>query len=331
MTERVDAGKPVVGPFSIDLDSENQPAILFGQYDKPTDLDELWIARRSGDSWQHDQLASGCEIFGNALVLDAQDMAHAVFSENCDNKLSYAYEGDSGWQTAVVTNNGSYPSLALDGADRPHVVYRSSLGQIYATLTGTNWETTVVQEGLYAGGYNTLILDKAGAAHISSLSTDLYYATNGGGQWQVRPAAVQDTVGLRNALALDSADTPHALYHKAEALPFETVEALTLGADDKPYFLHSESTWTNPKYPFLYVTVNFAARDAAGWHNESFWSEEYLDWHNAYWDGQARLVVDEQGRAHIAMRTADFGYYYYVQRDNNGAWRSENSCWLGLR
>ena len=71
----------------------------------------------------------------------------------------------------------------------------------------------------------------------------------------------------------------------------------------------------------------FAERGAAGWQSESFWSEEYLDWEDAYWDGLARLVVDELGRAHIAMRTVDYDPTFYVQRDENGAWQFEEPAW----
>ena len=215
--EKVGTGKTVDGPFALDLDSKDRPFILYGQYNAQTEENEVALARRSGASWQVEKVAPGCVTVGKALVMDDQDKPHIVFSNHCDGKLTYMHKNDSGWETIPVTDIGYYPGLALDSTGRPHVVYGSDESQIYATLKGTNWDKTVVQEGTYTGWHNTLLLDKEGAAHIASYRDNLYYATNSSGQWQISTAARQDTVGRQNALALDSSAVPHTLYHEAEA------------------------------------------------------------------------------------------------------------------
>ena len=208
-TETVGTDYPASGPFSITLDSKDRPVILYEQYDESNAVDKLLIARRQGDSWQHVQIAAGSVIAGKSLVMDGQDKAHIVFSALGDGKLTYVRESENGWESIPVAKNGIDPGLALDGAERPHVIYTSLGRQVYATLVGSNWEEMILQEGWY----NTLILDKAGAAHVVSLKPDLNYATNSSGQWLVSTLAVPESVGFQNALDLDSAGVPHILYH----------------------------------------------------------------------------------------------------------------------
>jgi hypothetical protein len=215
--EAVRTKYPAGGPLSIALDSQDQPVVLYGQYNEFISMDELQIARRQGGIWRHKQVAAGFVIVGKSLVMDGQDKAHAVYSDHAGGGLTYVRELDDGWESIPIADGGVYPGLALDSAERPHVVYGDSFSdrQVYATLSGSGWQETTVQEGEYAGWYNTLLLDEAGAAHVVSLATNLTYATNRSGRWLVSTPARQEHVGFHNALDLDSAGEPHILYHNS--------------------------------------------------------------------------------------------------------------------
>jgi hypothetical protein len=201
-------------PFSIAMDGNDQLVILFEQYGETNDLRGVWVARQKEGDWQYAQLSAGCLQSGHSLAVDQQDRVHALFSEDCSEDLSYAVENRQVWEKLVVSRDAAAPALALDNTGIPHIVYLSHLGQLYATLKGTAWETKIVPAG---GWYNQLRLDSTGAAHISSINVNLQYATNSSGQWQVSTPVIQETIGIRNALALDAADTMHLLYFKYEA------------------------------------------------------------------------------------------------------------------
>jgi hypothetical protein len=223
--ETTGAGRVVSGPIRLALDSQDRPVVLYAEVDSSDAGGGLWLARRDGGGWQHELVAMGCIISGKWLALDAQDKAHIAYSEHCDGQLTYAREGDAGWELIPVTDYGTSPSLALDAQGRPHLVYGDlEDGQFYAVLTDAGWQTTLMRAGENAGGHNTLILDEPGTAHIVSFNNaasyavnGLEYATNAGGTWQFSKLAGWVTVGGHNALALDVDNTPYAFYDKAEA------------------------------------------------------------------------------------------------------------------
>lgn len=223
--ETVSAAGPADGRIRLDLDSQARPVVLYAEVDSSDAGGDMWLARRDNNGWQHEPVASGCIIATKWLALDAQDKAHVVYSEHCDGRMTYAREGDDGWELIPLPDAGASPSLALDAQGRPHVVYGAfGDGQVYAILTDAGWQTTPVRAGEAAGEDNTLILDAAGAAHIVSINESpgyanhgVEYATNAGGLWQIDKVAAPVTVGDHNALALDADDTPYVFYDKAEA------------------------------------------------------------------------------------------------------------------
>ena len=219
VVEPVEAGYIVSAAIRLALDSQDRPVLLYGQVSSGPDNNTLWLARRDEDGvWQPEAIAQGCIVSSKSLALDEQDMAHVVYSEHCDRRLSYAREEAAGWDVQPLAADGVWPALALDAEGRPHVVYGVlDVGQVYAVLTDTGWETTVARPGTSPELHNTLVLDAAGVAHMAAIDGDLLYTSNAGGTWQTTTVAAPETNGARNALALDSADTPYVFYDKAEA------------------------------------------------------------------------------------------------------------------
>jgi hypothetical protein len=224
--ETVSAAGDAGGPIRLALDSQARPVVLYAEIDSSDAGGDMWLARRDNEGvWQHELVAMGCIISSKWLALDAQDKAHIVYSEHCDGQMTYARQGDDGWELIPLPDAGASPSLALDTQGRPHVVYGAfEEGQVYAVLTDAGWQTTPVQAGEAAGEHNTLLLDEAGTAHIVSINAspgnDIYgveYVTNAGGTWQISKLAAPVTVGEHNALALDVDDRPYVFYDKAEA------------------------------------------------------------------------------------------------------------------
>jgi hypothetical protein len=116
--------------------------------------------------------------------LDAAGRPHISYF---DVVLMSAYFDGVSWLIEPVDSTWvGYPtslSLALDGADRPHISYlpgRGGLHLDYASFDGTSWQTETVNSAGEGGLYSSLALDSEGRPHISSydwLESDLIYTT----------------------------------------------------------------------------------------------------------------------------------------------------------
>lgn len=210
--EPVETPTPAGGPVRLALDGADQAVVLYAQ----TDLTELWLARHTAAGWRHERVSTGCQIVDKSLAIDAAGKIHMAYSDQCDRGLIYVREGPNDWESVPVAEDGMFPSLALDAAGRPHIAYKDSDGgQLYAAMTGSDWDVYRVQAGENAGMYNTLVI-AADTAHLVSLNGDMYYATNPAGIWQVGLVAGNLNLGNHNAIGLDTADTPITLYDIAQ-------------------------------------------------------------------------------------------------------------------
>lgn len=304
--------------FSFALDSNDRPVIV---YEKRGEMAGVWLARQRIGSWQQIRIGNGCVQSGNSLVVDDQDMVHALFSEDCDQTLSYARENDQGWTTMLVTHDGRDPALALDNFGRPNVVSSSRVGQVYAVLNGAFWETSNIDIGQYGAWYNQLILDSAGAAHIASINTNLHYATNSSGQWRVNTPAVQKRFDMVNALALDGGDIMQILYQesltgdlywssgrtgdlKTELLAnVPNLEvALGLDTEDRPYVAYIDQTKE---------VLVFGVRQGDSWHWEKIGPGlQHLS-----------MVIDSHDRPHLALSQRGRTVEYWTREE--GEWTGE--------
>ncbi len=220
VSETLELERYALGELSLALDSHDQPVIL---YEIDDEIDDglglgkiLHLARRGADGWTDETIAHAEFIAGKSLALDAADRAHVVYNDLYASRLVYLRQTGNGWQTLAESGDSYAPSLALDATGRPHVAFTNGDEDlVYAVLGNDGWEQTTIPMVGHGGGHNTLLLDGTGAAHISTMQIqqNLYYATNRGGPWAAMPVAVQDVVGEKHALALDTADRPHLLYY----------------------------------------------------------------------------------------------------------------------
>lgn len=98
--------------------------------------------------------------------------------------LKYAAWNGSNWQFQTVdTQAGMYElpnSLALDSADRPHIVYHDQYAVPtalkYAVWNGSAWQLDTVDSGNVPGLRNSLKLDAKNQPHIG-----YYVGINGEG------------------------------------------------------------------------------------------------------------------------------------------------------
>ena len=122
-----------------------------------------------------------------ALAVDALGNPHAAYG---GDRLYHAFRDDGGWHYEVADPRqgvGDLVALALDTANRAHIVYRDAANSAvrYATNAGGAWATQLVASGVEAHGV-AIALDPAGRPRIAYqdlVADELRFATNATGAW----------------------------------------------------------------------------------------------------------------------------------------------------
>ena len=137
-----------------------------------------------------------------SMAMDQQGQFHIAHQDSKDDDLRYSTGApNSAWTHTVVDSSGSTgrdPSIALDAADQPHIVYHTWSGQNlkYATIDSvtSNWTVTTMASGADVGEGNSIVIDESGMMHVpfsDETSAVLKYATKSTGLSQTREITVQ--------------------------------------------------------------------------------------------------------------------------------------------
>jgi hypothetical protein len=112
-----------------------------------------------------------------------------------------------------------YSSLAVDGADRPHIACEANGDLLYVWHDGSAWQVETADEQGVVGRYSSLALDGDGLPHVSyydATNADLKYAwRDQAGAWHTE-TVLTDTlrrVGRYSSLELDSWGRPHVSFY----------------------------------------------------------------------------------------------------------------------
>jgi hypothetical protein len=285
-----------------------------------------------------------------ALALDHAGGPHLAYYRQNDDGMGKALRHArwTGTQWAIttvaeITSTARFISLALDGADRPHISYYDEWDQDlrYARWTESAWEIFTVDSEGDLGAGSSLALDADGHPHISyydydSVAGALRYATwdgVAGHAWAIQVADDAADVGGYTSLALDRAGRPVISYRDftngdlklarwpaavsdgaapAAGWLTETVDAagdvgaytsLALDGGDQPRILYFDLT-------------NNAARYAA-WQGGA-WQLSEFDRAGRVGD-YTSLAFDAAGVPHISYHDGDREQLKYATQ-NAGTW-----------
>lgn len=262
------------------------------------------------------------ELATRSAQLDSSGRPHVVYG---GNRLFYSYlNKDDEWKSStILEQNSRFPTLAIDSADHPHIVFRTGdVGVWHAYHDGDSWHfepipTPIPISNTEDANSVSLELDSLNQPHISYIGSDqdgdysrykLIYAYRDGAGWHTTLIANQSG---KPSLALDSEDRPYIATPGGEGLTIfyrdgsywkkETVYGI--GAGDHP------SLVIGPENELHIVNEStYMLKDETGWHEESFDGEGYTSF------GYADLMLDNLGKPHVSyitMREGARGTVYY--------------------
>lgn len=188
--------------------------------------ESLEFSTFDGTAWTYDTVPdSGSFMYGfnTSIAIDSNDDPHIVYTNatnwTAPGDLGYASRHDGTWEVeSVVTNaiGGRFPSIALDGADRPHVVWLdiddtdTTRGFVrYGVLDNGVWSIATIDtlENVslgFAGGRKqvSIALDADGRPHVAYGDRRLVkYAVRSGGDW-IDTAVLESDDDLYNGLVV---------------------------------------------------------------------------------------------------------------------------------
>jgi len=114
----------------------------------------------------------------SSLAMDDQGIFHIAHYDSHNDDLHYSKGVPNGaWNTDVVDSSGDTgrnPSIAIDAAGDPHIVYRSWNGWKlkYATLnpSSPDWQVSTIETGTVGKGTgesNSIVIDDGGTIHVA--------------------------------------------------------------------------------------------------------------------------------------------------------------------
>ncbi len=159
---------------------------------------KLKIATDKSGSWDSYLVDTGTSPsnlypgYMTSMAVDQQGQFHIAHQDNKEYDLRYSTGApNSQWTTTIVDatgHTGRDPSIAVDAADQPHIVYHTWSGQNlkYATtdpVTG-NWTVSTLANSGDVGEGNSIFIDESGVMHVpfnDDASDVLKYATKSTG------------------------------------------------------------------------------------------------------------------------------------------------------
>jgi hypothetical protein len=183
------------------------------------------------------------------LALDSHDNPHIAWEDgpDTDRQVMYSRWNGSAWVTAAGNPGhdvldapyySGHPSIALDAADRAHIVWMNQVGSddtlsdiYYAQWNGVTWTSAAggaygnIYDSGYYGAWPDICIDHAGVSHVTWMdgpddNTDIYYLKFNGTAWVDASGTGQAGINISNtpeysswpSIAVDSGNNPHIVF-----------------------------------------------------------------------------------------------------------------------
>ena len=141
---------------------------------------KLKIATDKSGSWDSYLVDTGTSPsnlypgYMTSMAMDQQGQFHIAHQDSKENDLRYSTGApNSQWTTTIVESTGHTgrdPSIAVDAAGQPHIVYHTWSGQNlkHATInpTTSNWTVSTIANNANVGEGNSIFIDDSGVMHV---------------------------------------------------------------------------------------------------------------------------------------------------------------------
>ena len=142
---------------------------------------KLKIATDKSGSWDTYLVDTGTSPsqlypgYMTSMAMDGEGQFHIAHFDEKEDDLRYSTgTPNTGWATEIVEasgHTGRDPSIAVDAANQPHIVYHTWTGQNlkYATIdpSTSNWNVNTIATNADVGEGNSIVIDENGRMHVA--------------------------------------------------------------------------------------------------------------------------------------------------------------------
>lgn len=142
---------------------------------------KLMIATDKSGSWDSYLVDTGTSPsnlypgYMTSIALDDSGVFHIAHFDDKNDDLRYSVgTPNSGWNTEILDSSGTTgrdPSIAVDAANQPHIVFHTWTGQNlkYATIDPTisDWKVSTIANNADVGEGNSIYIDENGIIHVA--------------------------------------------------------------------------------------------------------------------------------------------------------------------
>lgn len=267
------------------------------------------------------------------FALGADGTPHVAYAYDAES-ARYARKTSGSWAYERLDfaffAEGAYPSMALDAAGAPRIIYQANNIQtpMYVRKTGSTWTVEFPQVAEQSGLFNSMRLDSQDLPHftdfVGGLTYMIRYHRRVGAGWITETVEFVNEIGVSgSALALDANDDAHVTYNgPGGALRYArrtsgawTIETLDAGGGvSAPIAIDASGSAC-----VAYTTasgIRYARRTGGAWTVETPIPNGLFGF------GTLSLALDAQDEPHLVYSPGFSGDLHYARREG-GAWIEE--------
>lgn len=335
-----------VRDLSLALDKAGRPRISYRRGPQ-NGVAGLYFSAWNGTAWEQSVVDRNGETgYANRLAIDRSGTPHIAYISGSSREVRYAIWSGSAWTLENISPDDEVMpsflttvSLAIDGEERPHIVYNETTsGSLFkhARKSSGGW---VVEQIKYLGEYGkscALAFDRTGKPHAAayySNSADegkLFYFTSSP-EWNLSTVDSDGSVGALPSIAVDSLRQPRIAYiEKASNLKYAEREggewkssfvdssgkvlyrrlSLQLTDDDKSRISYTMRGSDQNSYRIGYATVS-----------GSSWNIAQIVPHSGFNGSETSLALTDSGAPFISYSVGTVGVF--VTKRPGSIWQTE--------
>ncbi|MEA1908123.1 MAG: integrin alpha [Euryarchaeota archaeon] len=285
---------------------------------------QLWYLNNEG-GWSEDDTnkisIGGGDTRNLSLIIDRNDELHAAFIKGNPasmQRVQYSRTYDGEWLSSTIDVNDSInpppsqPSIAVDSANVPHIVWIENASIYYSNDTSGAWSPAVQLKNTTNATSPLLGIDSVDIKHLAFIENKtVYYTNTSTGDWSAPAHVGNSTNATGTDLTIDQSDHAHLAWAENGTTVYyssntgglwsqkDAVYSGTVVSDlsaDTDYSDNAHITWVDDGY------IYYSNNAAGAWSTPVKLS-----------DGSAlfpSIATDASGNVHVIWCEGKTLYYY---------------------